>query len=99
MRANITDTVLDILEDNLEARGDDFILIAEVYDRLRPELRGVPMDYALKHHKSYKLPSFSSIVRARRKLQVMYPDLEPDEDIKAIRKEEEQAYREYARSI
>lgn len=97
INTNTQDTVLYILTNNIEARGDDFILIAEVYDLIRPELRGVPMDYALRHHKDYKLPSFSSIVRARRKLQVMYPDLEPEDSIKKLREDEELKYREYAR--
>ena len=97
INANTQDTVLNILTNNVEARGDDFILIAEVYDAIRPELRGVPMDYVLRNHKDYKLPSFSSIVRARRKLQVMYPDLEPEESVKRLREDEEQKYIEYAR--
>lgn len=95
--AKMKDTVKIILTNNIEARGDDFILIAEVYDMLRPEIRGLTLAYILRHHKEYKLPSFSSIVRARRKIQEIYPDLLPNKNIKDIRSAEEQKYREFAR--
>lgn len=95
--AKMKDTVKIILTNNIEARGDDFILIAEVYDMLRPEIRGLTLEYILRHHKEYKLPSFSSIVRARRKIQEIYPDLLPNKNIKDIRSTEEQKYREFAR--
>ena len=91
------DTVKNILTNNPEAREDDFILIAEVYDKLKPEIRGYSLDYVLRHHKEYKLPSFSSIVRARRKLQEKYPYLQPSKKVKEIRQAEEQAYLDYAR--
>lgn len=91
------DTVKEILTNNIESRGDDFILIAEVYDKLKPEIRGYALDYVLRHHKEYKLPSFSSIVRARRKLQEIYPELEPTKKIKDIRSAEEREYRAFAR--
>ena len=93
----VLETVEKVLEDNKLARDDDFILIAEVYDCLRPELVGVPLDYALRNHKSYKLPSFSSIVRARRKLQRENPELKASKVVTAIRAEEEKKYREFAK--
>lgn len=93
----VTNTVKEVLEECKETRSDDFLLIAEVYKRLRPNLEGVSLDYALRHHLSYSLPSFSSIVRSRRKLQVIYPELESEEKIRIIREQEEQFYREYAK--
>lgn len=91
------DTVKDILTNNPEAREDDFILIAEVFSRLRPEIKGYSIDFVLRHHKEYRIPSFSSIVRARRKLQEKYPYLQPSKKVKEIRQAEEQAYLDYAR--
>lgn len=93
----ILETVEKVLEDNILARDDDFILIADVYDSIRPELVGVPLDYALRNHKAYKLPSFESITRCRRKLQRLYPELKPSDEVSAIRADEELKYREFAK--
>lgn len=97
MSPKILDTVKEILEQNKEARDDDFILIADVYDKLRPELRFLSLDYALRNHKYYNLPSFASIVRARRKLQVTYPHLGASNEAMAIRCDEEDKYRAFAK--
>ena len=97
MGLKITSTVKEVLEENVTTRGDDFILILEVYKKIRPNLEGVPFNDVLRYHYRYDLPSFSSVVRARRKLQVMYPELEPDKKIKDIRQAEEQKYRDFAR--
>jgi len=48
------------------------------------------------HHKEYRLPSFESITRARRKLVNKYPGLKPTEKVQKARKEEEVIYFEYA---
>lgn len=97
MGLNIVSTVKEVLEVKPETRGDDFLLIVEVYNRLRPNLEGLSFNYVLRNHKMYNLPSFSSIVRARRKLQVDYPELEAEDRIKVIRELEEQKYRDFAR--
>ena len=97
MGLKIVSTVKEVLEANKEARGDDFILIADVYKKVVPNLAGIPLDFALRNHKRYNLPSFSSIVRARRKLQVEYPELEAEERIKVIRELEEQKYKDFSR--
>lgn len=93
----IIETVEKVLENNIDARDDDFILIAEVYDSLRPELVAVPLEYALRNHKAYKLPSFESITRCRRKLQRDYEHLRASKAITAIRADQEQKYREFAK--
>ena len=69
--------VLECLENNLETRIDDFILVYQVYKRY---LTGLCFDaYTFKdvieNHKTLKLPSFESITRCRRKLQELHPDL------------------------
>lgn len=84
--------VKKILENNQEARKDNFLLVTNVYDAL-----GIPVksqfEYLMNKHKEYNLPSFESITRVRRKVVEEYPELK---EIIEIRKEEEQKYFEYS---
>ena len=82
-----------VLEENEEARNDNFVLVARVYEKL-----GVPINIQfnvlINEHKERKLPSFESICRARRTIVKNYPELNANID---IRMEEEQKYIEFAR--
>lgn len=82
-----------VLEENEEARNDNFVLVARVYEKL-----GVPINIQfnvlISEHKERKLPSFESICRARRTIVKNYPELNANID---IRMEEEQKYIEFAR--
>ena len=49
----------------------------------------------LEHHIELGLPSFASIIRARRKLQAKYPEL-VNKTAAEIRAEEETEYKDYA---
>lgn len=84
--------VQEVLENNLEARKDNFILVANVYEKL-----GVPINIQfnvlINEHKERKLPSFESICRARRSVVKIYPELNGNEEIRA---EEELKYVEFA---
>lgn len=77
-----------VLEENEEARNDNFVLVARVYEKL-----GVPIsiqfNVLINEHKERKLPSFESICRARRKVIEQFPNLNGN---KKIRMEEEQKY-------
>ena len=48
-------------------------------------------------HSKYELPSFESVVRARRRIVEKFPELQATKVIEKLRKEEEQKYREFAR--
>lgn len=82
-----------VLEENEEARNDNFVLVARVYEKL-----GVPINIQfnvlINEHKERKLPSFESICRARRTIVKNYPELNANID---IRMEEKQKYIEFAR--
>ena len=77
-----------VLEENEEARNDNFVLVARVYEKL-----GVPINIQfnvlINEHKERKLPSFESICRARRTIVKNYPELNANI---GIRMEEEQKY-------
>lgn len=87
--------VLRVLNEHVEARKDDFVLISYVLDEL-----GVPSNFdmrtMLNNHVIFGLPSFASIPRARRKVQKKYPELKDAKAVE-IRTGEEKQYKEFAR--
>ena len=90
----IEEQVKNVLTTDPITRGDDFILVLNVY-----KLYGVPLDKSLdevlRNHNKYRLPSFASIIRTRRKLQAENPSL-INQQVKIIREEQEQEFRNYA---
>lgn len=84
-----------VLENNLQARNDNFVLVLEVYKDLDIPVKFEFMGLMLEHNK-YELPSFESVVRARRKVVEKSPELQATKIIEKLRKEEEQKYREFA---
>lgn len=89
--------VKSILEDNKEARDDDFLLVSLVCRRYCPGIIGETFTEVLAQHKRYGLPSFESITRARRKLQATHEELRGSEQVRRIRDEEEENFRDYAK--
>jgi hypothetical protein len=89
----VQNIVHNILLEIPETRADDHILVLEVYKKF------ISVDMSirtvLEHHIELGLPSFASIVRARRRLQVKYPEL-VNETAAEIRANEEMEYRAYA---
>lgn len=94
---NIEPIVKRVLEENYEARNDDFILIAEVYSLLNECTCHYSFNDIMIHHKNFSLPSIESITRARRKVQSMYADLRASEGTRRVRASEELDFREYAK--
>ena len=91
----IKNIVLRVLESNIEARKDDFVLFSLVCDEM-----GVPSNFDLRtmlnNHRLFGLPSWESVSRARRKIQAEQPELK-DAEMAEIRADEEKEYREFAR--
>lgn len=85
--------VKEALETNPDTRANDNLLILEVFKHFVNE--DMSLKTILEHHIELGLPSFASIVRIRRKLQVKYPEL-VNETAKQIRAEEEREFRAYA---
>lgn len=81
------------LTDNPETRTDDFLLVLEVLKNfVTAEMR---LETVLEHHTELGIPSFASILRIRRKLQKLYPEL-VNETTAEMRANAEDDYREYA---
>lgn len=81
------------LKNTPETRADDHLLVLEVYKHFISA--DMSLKTVLEHHLEYGLPSFASIIRARRKLQIKYPEL-VNEKTAEIREEEEKEYKAYA---
>ena len=88
--------IKDILKDNPATRGDDFLLVLEVYRNYIP--LSMPVKDALHDHKKYNLPSFASIIRVRRKLQVDNPNL-VNKKVKGFREDQEEQVLDYVRGL
>lgn len=84
-----------VLENNKEARKDDFILYSLVCDEM-----GIVGNFdfrtMLREHNLFGLPSWESVSRARRKIQAEHREL-TDEKTVEKRKEEEAKYMEFAK--
>lgn len=79
------DIVLDVLENNIKARKDDFILYGAVLKRLGVDLKQSMCEF-LANARMNKMPSFETVTRCRRHCQELRQDLV---DIKTAVKREE----------
>lgn len=85
--------VLQALEQNEEARKDDFILYREVLKILKIDTT-YPVGILLANAKFINLPPFATVTRCRRHIQELRPDLKDSKT--AIKREEaEEVYKEY----
>ena len=92
----IEGVVKQVLLENEEARDDDYILIADVCNRMIPSVGKLPFNICLLGHEELGLPSFESITRARRKLQEMNPSLRSSELVAKARLDKEVEVYNYA---
>lgn len=78
--------VLSVLKDCPRARFDDMILIMHYYNRYANFLRAgeQPLSDLAFNYKSYGLPCFETIRRARQRVQSLFPEYSrntvPDDD-------------------
>lgn len=68
--------VRNVLKTYPDTRNDDFILIFAVYREMNlKDITREPFWDIMLNHADYKLPSFESITRCRRKIQKEHPEL------------------------
>lgn len=93
----LEDVVKDVLTRFEETRSDDFKLIYAVYRELNffHTTRELFCEIMMNHNK-YKLPSFASVTRSRRKLAKKYPELRPVKKVQKTRNKTEDEYINYA---
>lgn len=85
-----------VLEEMPETREDDFLLVAEVYCKMKPDIITLPFNLVMLNHKDFKLPYFETITRARRKLQAENQSLRASEEVQDARINETREYINYA---
>lgn len=93
--AKVKNLVYKALVDKPSTRSDDFLLILEVLSNYCTE--ELTLKSVMENHKELGIPSFASIIRMRRFIQVEQPEL-VDEKASEIRANEESEYYEYARN-
>lgn len=89
--------VLEALKENEETRGNDYLLVLNVYEKIVPNIELFSFQKLMLNHISLGLPPFESITRCRRKLQKKHNELLPHEKIIKMRQEEEQEYIDYSK--
>lgn len=72
---NTEETVLAVLERNLKARTDDFILYGGVLKEMGVVLKETSLYDFLANAREWGLPSFETVTRCRRHIQELRQDL------------------------
>ena len=67
--------VIEILEKDVKARGNDHLLYTKVIFKMRPELSEYNYKHIFENYIDYQLPPFESVSRCRRNIQIKYPNL------------------------
>lgn len=86
--------VLKVLEENKQARTDDFVLYGGVIKRMGIDLRNITMHEFLATAKQNNMPPFATCTRCRRHIQELRQDLKDDKT--AIEREKKtQEFKDY----
>ncbi len=98
-RLNTTKALVKtILEENKATRNSDMLLYYEVCKRLNESALEAPFAFVILKLDKFNLPPFESVRRARQKLQEKCPWLAASEEVEMFRDENEEAFRDFARS-
>lgn len=89
----VEDVVIDVLEKNIRARQDDFILYGAVLKRLGIDLKQSMCEF-LANARMNKMPSFETVTRCRRHCQELRQDL-VDTKTAVKREENIERFKEY----
>lgn len=98
----VSNIVKQILWEQPETRGNDNLLILKVLEEYANyygmNLDDVSIVSFMHDYAGCEFPGFETIRRSRQKVQETNPELKPNEAVQQFRKEQEQQYREFARS-
>lgn len=91
-----------ILDQDERARNSDshlyFRVINIIAEMNNIDLYGVSVNSFLQNMNKYPFPPFESVRRTRQKVQSEHPELAASKKVQGFRREQEQIYREFARS-
>lgn len=98
-----TKLVKAILEQDKRARNSDSYLYLKVLEtracRNGIDLKGMTVPFFLEAHEILGFPGFETVRRTRQKIQATFPDLAPCKHVQEMRTLNEEAFRDYARSV
>ena len=89
--------VLDILQNEPQARNSDMFLYVKVCERLNPQALKQPFWYVLSALKEFNLPNTETVRRTRQKIQAEHPELCGSANVEAQRMLNADAFKEFAR--
>lgn len=92
-KIRVNKIVESVLKDEPRTRSDDFLLVKSVWTIIKPTICDCSYGAIAILHEKYKLPGFETITRARRDLQRKNIDLRACDDMRRIRAEEEELYK------
>lgn len=92
-----TELVKHILETVPAARNSDTLLYYRICEHIDYKVLDLSAGYFLLARKDYGIPGFETVRRTRQQIQRKHPELAGDK-VKEKRKENEQIFREFARS-
>ncbi|MBR2388177.1 MAG: hypothetical protein IKB02_05345 [Clostridia bacterium] len=100
---NTKDLVQTILEKDKQARNDDNYLYLRVLqtvarEEYQPHPHEITVELFLLNMSAFQFPPFESVRRSRQKIQAECPWLASCEKVSELRAENEEVYREFARS-
>ena len=100
---SVHNIVKQILVESKQARNSDSFLYYKVLKRIG-ECKGIDIDNMSVPHlflnlKTYGLPIFETVRRARQKIQHDDPELAACKAVKEAREENEEVFREYAKAV
>ena len=91
------DLVKKLLQEKEELRGDDDFLYCEVIKNIYPNILNLTAEQFFYKRKNYKIPSFESVSRCRRKLQEEHPELRPPKKVQEARQIQEEKFYNFAK--
>lgn len=100
----VSKVVKYILENHKQARNSDsylYLKVLEYYaDKQGIDLRGISIEFFLimQHDGYFAFPIFESVRRSRQKIQAKYPELAASNRVHKFRKQNEETFREFAKS-
>lgn len=98
-----TDIVKEVLKAHEQARNcDDYLyfLVCTIIGKQKGyDVENMNLAQFLLNRNEYKLPSYDTVGRARRKLQGKYKELRANDVVEHFRSDNEKVFRRYARGI
>ena len=99
----ITDIVKEVLKAHEKARNSDeylYLLVCSIVGKNNGfDAENMTMAHFLLYRKEFKLPSFETVSRARRKIQQHHPELAGNDVVEGYRSENEEVFKRYARAV